>query len=106
MTTTASIVSGGVPPRPISQSKDKNALTILQKIDISKKPRGNVLPALEPIKKDSIKGDILGKSSIKGFDSTKPIKVLQNQTSDSSLNTSSISIQGTNLNPTKPPVAQ
>jgi hypothetical protein len=81
-------------------------VNVLQKLDVVKKPRGNVLPALEPIKKDSLKGGILNKSGINGFDSSKPIKVLQNQTSDSSLNASSISIQGTNLNPTKAPLTQ
>jgi len=33
-------------------------MNVISKIDASKKPRGNILPALEPIKKDSIKGGL------------------------------------------------
>lgn len=49
---------------------------MIQKMDgLAKvKPRGNMLPALEPIKKESLQ--MVGGKGLKGFDSNKPIKVV------------------------------
>ncbi len=45
-----------------------------------KQPRGNFLPSLEPMKKDSLKSGgmlpSLNKTSIKAFESNKPVKVV------------------------------
>jgi len=55
-------------------------MSMISKIEMTKKPRGNVLPALEPIKKDSLSKigllPAINKQTIKAFESNKPIKVL------------------------------
>ncbi len=62
-----------------SKGKDQqNILNVLQKHDMTR-PRGG---QLAPIHKETIKplGAIINKPSIKGFDSGKPIKVIQQNT--------------------------
>eukprot|EP00347_Sterkiella_histriomuscorum_P012834 403367048 len=66
-----------------SQNKDQNIMNVLQKHGIDKKTRGNFLPAIQPITKDSIKNmGAISRQQVKGFDSSKPIKGQQQFSQD------------------------